>query len=510
MKKFTFLFLIALFSFNAMSQQYNFTQNGLFYKITDATNHKVSVVSELAGDPKYNVKPTDTVSIPEVVTNNGVDYTVTAIGSRAFFYCPGITWVRMPKTITSIGSMAFTTSRGIEAFEIAEGGSHYVSEDGVLYNISKTVLVAFPPKKTGVWTCPATVTSIGEEGLNGAKISGIMFPDSSSLTSIGKGAFTFCENLVSIALPAALSKISDEAFYRCTALEVVDIPNNSVMSSIGRKAFVLCGSLHTISLPTSLTDIGNEAFSNCKSLKTVDIPSSVNTIGVNAFNNCDSLTAVNVDTANLKYSSDEGVLYNKAKTTLMLYPMSKPSTSYTVADSTKVIESWAMYKIPSLTSLSLPSGLTNIGTGGLSVLPNLSSLTCSADSPAFITLGEYIFYGIPKNTCTLFVPAGSESAYRAADKWKEFMQILPIGTQVGLDVTERVNINIYPNPAVDFVIISPLNEFDGEKVSVFDLKGNEIYSTFVDSPELKINVQGWTRGVYVVRVGNTFGKLIVK
>lgn len=462
MKKFTFLFLIALFSFNAMAQQYDFTQNGIYYKITNATNHEVSVVSELAGDPKYNVKPTGIVSIPEIVTNVGVDYTVTAIGEWAFFYCPDITWVKMPKTIASIGTYAFTTSRGIAGFEIAEGGSHYVSEDGVLYNISKTALVAFPPQKTGVWTCPTSITTIGNDALNGAKISDIIFPNGSALSSIGNGAFTMCQNLSSITLPS------------------------------------------------TLTSIGNQAFYGCKALKTVDIPASVNTIGSHVFYECDSLKAINVDPANMVYSSDAGVLYNKAKTTLMLYPLAKPSTSYTVADSAKTIADYAIFNNSNLKSLSLPAGLTKIGEAGLCYLPNLSSLTCNAVSPASITLGNYVLSGMPVNTCILYVPAGSESAYRAADKWKEFMQILPINSQVGLDIAEKLNINIYPNPAVDFVAITSQESFIGEKLAVFDLKGNEIYNTLIDSQEVKINVQGWTKGVYFVKVGNSFSKFIVK
>lgn len=447
---------------NAMSQQYDFTQNGLYYKITDTVTHKVSVVSEVNGDPRYNVKPSDTVSIPEVVTNAGVDYTVTAIGYRAFYFCPDITWVRMPKTIASIGTYAFTSSTGIEAFEIAEGGASFVSEDGVLYNAAKTSLVLFPPQKTGVWTCPATIATIGNDGLSKAKISNIIFPSNSVLSSIGNGAFTLCKNLQSISFPATVTKL------------------------------------------------GNQAFYGCSSLKTIDLPAALTTMGSYVFYGCDSLSAINVDSACLKYSSDEGVLYNGDKTTLILYPLAKTSASYTVADSTKIIDDYAFYNNPHLNSLSLPAGITEIKTAGISVLPNLLSLTCHADSPASITLADYVFYGIPKNTCTLFVPAGSENAYRAADKWREFMQIVSIGTDVGLEVAESININIYPNPATDFVLISQLESFDGKKVSVFDLKGNEVYSTLVNSPEMRVNVQGWAKGIYVVRVGNTFGKFIVR
>jgi hypothetical protein len=42
--------------------------------------------------------------------------------------------------------------------------------------------------------------------------------------------------------------------------------------------------------------------------------------------------------------------------------------------------------------------------------------------------GASIFEGVDKETCILYVPEGSVDLYKAANVWKDFVNILPIGS----------------------------------------------------------------------------------
>ena len=80
----------------------------------------------------------------------------------------------------------------------------------------------------------------------------------------------------------------------------------------------------------SVTSIGSSAFSWCSSLTEVNIPASVTNIGSWVFDYCSALTAIHVAEGNTAYSSEDGVLFNKDKTTLVCYPIGKTETTYTV------------------------------------------------------------------------------------------------------------------------------------------------------------------------------------
>lgn len=111
---------------------------------------------------------------------------------------------------------------------------------------------------------------------------------SSSVTSIGSGAFSGNTSLRSVSLPVGVKKIGQEAFADCTALTSVSLP--STLESVGAGAFYGCSSLGSVNIPSGVTSLGDDAFYGCSSLKTVTIPDSVTSIGDGAFDGCDGVT----------------------------------------------------------------------------------------------------------------------------------------------------------------------------------------------------------------------------
>ena len=109
-----------------------------------------------------------------------------------------------------------------------------------------------------------------------------------------------------------------------------------------------------------VTSIGNYAFFGCSSLTSITIPDSVTSIGDYTFCDCKKLTQITVDTANTKFSSVNGVLFNKDKTELIRYPEGKTDTSYAIPNSVTSIGEFAFDGCSSLTSVTIPDGVTSI------------------------------------------------------------------------------------------------------------------------------------------------------
>jgi hypothetical protein len=108
----------------------------------------------------------------------------------------------------------------------------------------------------------------------------------------------------------------------------------------------------------ALTTITDD-FKSCEALVSINIPNSVTEIDDEAFLGLTSLTEINVDSGNTNYISDQGILYNKDKTSLMLYPKRKAG-AYIMPNSVTDIENYAISGCTSLTSVTISNGITFI------------------------------------------------------------------------------------------------------------------------------------------------------
>ena len=209
-----------------------------------------------------------------------------------------------------------------------------------------------------------------------------------SVTSIGEYAFYNCSNLTNITIPNSVTTIGEKAFYNCKSLTSITIPDS--VTSISSFTFYGCSSLTSVNIGNGVTSIGEEAFYNCKSLTSITIPNSVTTIGEKAFYNCKSLTSIIVDENNKNYSSLDGVLFNKDKTTLICYPAGKTNTSYTIPNSVTSIGNYAFRDCSSLTSITIPDSVTSIGNYAFHDCTRLTSITI----PDSVTsISSFTFYG---------------------------------------------------------------------------------------------------------------------
>jgi hypothetical protein len=287
---------------------------------------------------------------------------------------------------------------------------------------------------------PANTLPMYSFYINNTYLTSVLIP--STVTSIGSFAFYYCTGLKNLTIPSSVTSIDFMAFYNCTALKILNIPSS--VTSISSMAFSNCSALESLNIPSSVLTIETSAFSNCTALTSISIPSSVTDIGNGAFFNCGGL--INVDTGNQKYSSLDGVLFDKQQTSLIQYPSSKTG-NYNVPSSVRSIGNGAFYYCVGLTSISLPqslntieynafgscSGLTSINipssvtTVEGNILVNctgLNSIYIANEKPLDLTNISGVFEGLNKSTCKLYVPFGSSMLYSVASQWKDFANII--------------------------------------------------------------------------------------
>ena len=190
--------------------------------------------------------------------------------------------------------------------------------------------------------------------------------------SIGENAFGTCSSLTNITIPSSVTAIGACAFQKCSSLISIIIPKG--VTDIKIATFNGCDSLISVTIPESVTNIQRLAFGNCNNLSNITIPKSVTNIEDFAFINCDQLQNMEVDNNNLNYCSDEGVLFNKEKTRLMVYPEKKEDKEYIVPSSVTKISDSAFQGCSGLTNITIPGSVTSIGDSTFIYCSNLTSV----------------------------------------------------------------------------------------------------------------------------------------
>ena len=345
------------------------------------------------------------------------------IGERAFYNCDSLTSITLPESLTSIEDYAFRDCDSLTSITIPEG-----------------------------------------------------------VTTIGEDAFWDCKALTSITLPKGLTSIGDEAFHWCSALtevnyngtiadwcgisfgddeanplyyakhlyidgeEVKDLVIPSGVTAINNYAFYNCGGLTSVTLPEGVTSIGHSAFLSCSALTSIILPESLTSIEDYAFYNCDKLDEVynKSDLTITARSNNNGYVayyannvYNNVKTvgnyiftvvggTAELITYTGDETSLTLPSDCEgkdyKINYKAFYGCDALTSITIPEGVTSIGHSAFDGCSALTSITSKNTTPPTIG-GKYTFDDVDKSI-PVYVPKSSVDAYKGAEYWKDFTNII--------------------------------------------------------------------------------------
>ena len=474
--------------------------------------------------------------IQKLVVKEGV----TCIGNESFRNTRNLVSATFPKSLTRIGDEAFASCLNLPMV-----------------------------------TLPAGVTSIGDYAFSYCgNLALATLP--AGLQVIGRGAFNQCKKLSSVVIPAGVISIGDGAFAGCSSLPTITVADGNTkyvavdgvllnkektqlvqypagraatsyvipkeVTSIEAGAFEAAEKLTAITIPVGIVSIGRMAFESCFALTTISIPATVKTIGANAFGCCQELSEIKVEAANTAYTSVDGVLFDKAKKTLITYPRGRKTTTYVIPSGVTNIESYAFEYTQNLTSITIPTSVKKIGLAAFAnsvltsvVIPDgvdtieswtfgwceelasvalpasvktfrfgvfwgcksLKSLTVGMKTPPAINKNEDVFEEVPVANVTLTVPKGSKSAYATAPVWKEFKQISE-STVGNVTLPEA---RIY---AADGRLYLTLQT--AAPVGIYTLNGVLVRTFSAPAGETTVTLP---QGVYIVRVGERTEKVAV-
>jgi hypothetical protein len=292
------------------------------------------------------------------LTNVLIPDSVTSIGDGAFFDCESLTNVTIGDSVTSIGDWTFAFCSSLTGINF-RGNPPTLGGNNVFYGNLATVYYlsgatgwgpTFDGHPAVLWNPPVPFTyTIDSDGIT-LTITGYT----------GSGG--------TVTIPSTINFLP--------------------VTSIGYIVFAYYSGLTSVVIPYGVTSIGEESFTFCENLTNVTIPASVTNIGDQAFASCTALKEINVDPLNFFYQSENGVLFNYNKTTLIQFPGGGPQ-NYNIPASVSVIGDFA-FSYSDVTSVMITSNVNEILTDAFVGCGNLTSITIPS---SISTISDYAFLG---------------------------------------------------------------------------------------------------------------------
>ena len=254
---------------------------------------------------------------------------VTTLGADVFYKNTAMQTLHLGKNVSNFDGSMILDCTSIRGIYVTEGSEHLFSDNGVLYNGDKTVLISYPIMREGTsYTVQETVQVIGASAFqNNTFIREIILP--SGLQEIRQYAFQMCTNLQKVQIPNTVTLIDQRAFYYCTnltelsfelggtnkmvigknafayiatqdlllpatvfvindygfyrsSLKNLSFEEGSMLYSMGDQVFQSTALVNVV-FPTGLTSIGDNIFSGCDSLKYVEFGEGLRSLGNETF-----------------------------------------------------------------------------------------------------------------------------------------------------------------------------------------------------------------------------------
>ena len=431
--------------------------NGINYNLNSSNNTAEVAYGGYSGN----------LVIPSLVTKGEVDYTVTSIASNAFYNCPKLISITIPKSVTTIATRRefFYNNKKLNSIIVEEGNPNYDSRENC------NALIETASNKL-LYGCngsfiPDGVTTIGEAAFSKcAELTSLVIPN--SVTTIEDGAFSGCSGLTSVYIGTGLEHIGEYIFNECDNLKTTEINSNALVSknysseeinagglfwgapveevilgeevrSIGDYAFAGCGmlsikmfdnvtkigdcafqqclSLTSVELSNNLTYIGKWAFTMCFNLLSITIPQSVRCIDQIAFYWCDKLTKVVIN-------SNEVVARENEQFYTLRSCFGPQVKEFVFGEDVRKIAYIACSESEKLTTVTIPANVTCVEDSAFYKCTSITDIYFYAEQVP--ETDKDVFADSNYKNATLHVPANAVEAYSNAEQWKDFGSIVAL------------------------------------------------------------------------------------
>ena len=352
------------------------------------------------------------------LTSVAIGTNVASLGDEAFFYCPALAGVSIPASVTNIGLAPFVDCKSLTVIAVATNNARFVSTNQVLYNKTLTSLIQFPGGVTGSYNIAVAVTNVGfafvgatlsaitvdAANADYAGTNGVLFDKSrtyliaypgglvggytvpTNVTTIVSAAFEYGTGITNVSIGTNVTSIGQFAFYDCTNLLAITVnPTNQYYSSLNgvlldkhQTDFIQypSGLAGSYIVPGTVTNIESGAFGDSAGLVSVMIPDSVRSLGAQTFYSCQSLVSISLGNGLTSIGQEA---FNEC-TSL---------ADIAIPNSVTNIGSYAFYYCPNLQSMTFGTGLKSIGLEAIGDCQSLSYVCFSGNQPVD---GGSVFY----------------------------------------------------------------------------------------------------------------------
>ena len=366
---------------------YDFVVNGLYY-IRTGTN----TVSVSYRDKNYNCYSGDVV-IPDQVTYNGVNYSVTGIGENAFFGCnyltsiqfpqsslktiegaaflgcTSLTKVDIPNSVTNVGGMAFYGCTNLTHVIIGENCS-FAYQYNVFMNCNNlryvTCFAKTPPQMD---QSDFTQSVYDNAWLMVPQESESLYAEAPVWKLFQNRDITDCDFMV------------DGIYYKKIYNNSVGVASKDVSYGSYSGSVNVPATVEYEGVTYEVITVCHNAFCNCLDLSSVTLPNTITSIGYNAF-------------------------------------LGSGITSIVVPDAVEVIADGAFQMCHNLREVTLGSSLNLINGNVFNDTPALEKLTVRATTPP--TIQSNTFDQSHYSNLVVIVPKSCKPTYKAADYWENF------------------------------------------------------------------------------------------
>jgi|GEM_PF-5054094 len=211
-------------------------------------------------------------------------------------------------------------------------------------------------------------------------------------------------------MPEDLIHINDRTFQDVTGLTNIVISKN--VQTIGQWVFQGATNLENVEFEEGVESIGHLAFMST-ALTRVDLPASLIHLDTSAFTGLQSLYYIGVNEDNPMFSSHDGVLFNKDKTVLLIYPTARGSTERAAARAAASEQDRENGNYAWEHEFVVPEGVTNINLRAFDGNTNITNIILPStlrDTPIVGAPPSYVFsassfgsnvFTLPKTTAQL-------------------------------------------------------------------------------------------------------------
>ena len=239
-----------------------------------------------------------------------LNVSVASYGTMVFGKC-----AMLPEHIIGKESKVNGSISDVVDVTYEEGNGNFVIENGIMYDLSKTVIMGMPIDKINE-PLPATVTTIGAGAFAGLQIGEYTLP--TQIIDIQDYAFAG-STITKFTVTGALRTLGEGIFKDCTSLKEVVLGDAVLFEKLPEYTFENCVALTKINLPVKVNLIEDACFKNCSSLLTIGETRRLSTIEPYSFYGCTSLTIDLSETAKIYEKAFYGTSFTSLNLTFCTY-----------------------------------------------------------------------------------------------------------------------------------------------------------------------------------------------